>query len=71
MGSSFNRAIFDDNVQNGLFHWVRVAKHNKNREITGGRGESNMKESTDENKKLDDGTQLERVVVKEDAALEG
>lgn len=70
MGSSFNRAIFDVNVQNGLFHWVRVAKHNKDREINGGRG-SNMKESTEENNELEDGTQLEKVVVKEDAALEG
>lgn len=70
MGSSFNRAIFDENVQAGLLHWARGAKNKKDREMSGG-SESNMKQSTDGNDELDTGTDLERVVVKEDAALEG
>ncbi|XP_042467818.1 MLO-like protein 1 [Zingiber officinale] len=71
MGSSFNMAIFNENVRAGVLDWARCARNKKDRKMSGDGGESNMKESTDGNNKFDDGHQLERVVVKEDAALEG
>ncbi|XP_043706194.1 MLO-like protein 1 isoform X2 [Telopea speciosissima] len=66
MGSSFNKAIFDDHIQEGLVGWAQKARKNKgSRPPANGSSHVNSKDGSKE------GLQLGKVTQKESAMEEG
>lgn len=45
MGSSFNKAIFDDGIQDGLVSWAQKARNNKGMKKTSNASVSNIQDS--------------------------